>query len=314
MLLDAVEHVPFYRQHWAKAGVDLTRIGSAVHLEFLPLVTRADLLDCPAEQRLDRRFLGLPTRHEPMSLPGGDSFDMHVDKRTLRRRRTRFWHALCEVGYSPGERVMLISDSPLSIGAAFLRWAHASASLHDDAMLERYARVRPQVLHGPLGLLVSLAERVLATPEVTWRPRIVISAAGELTDAKRTLLESAFRANVADFYSATELGLVAYSKPGFPGYELVANEFHVEMLPAATGRRTAPERLVVTDLVPGAMPLIRFDTADLVQRDWARASALSPAPIVGIRGREPVCVDRRPRVVSPPPIAAEGSDLSVCYQ
>ena len=291
------------------------RIGSAVHLEFLPVVTRADLLDCPPEHRLDQRFLNLPMRREPMQVPTGESFDMHLDKRTQRRRRMRFWRALGEVGYATGERVMLITSTPISLGAALLRWSHADVALDDHAMLERYAKLRPHVLHGPLSSLVSLAERLLATPQVRWRPRIVISAAEELSDAKRALLESAFSAKVADFYSAAELGLIAYSKPGFPGYQVLTNEFHLEMLAAVSGKRTGPERLVVTDLVPGAMPLIRFDTGDLVQRDWARASALSPAPIVGISGRETVRVERKPRLVSTTlPVGAPESDLSVCYQ
>ena len=41
---------------------------------------------------------------------------------------------------------------------------------------------------------------MLATPEVKWRPTLVISTAEQLTDAQRALLESAFSARVADFY------------------------------------------------------------------------------------------------------------------
>ena len=101
-------------------------------------------------------------------------------------------------------------------------------------------------------------------------------------------------------YSMSELGLVAYSKPGFPGYQVLTDEFHVELLPATPGKRGELERLVVTDLEPGAMPLIRFDTGDLVHRDASRGlgtagaptSALASAPIVAFRGRA-VTSDRK---------------------
>src|SRR5262245_59471831 len=97
LVLDAAEHVPFYRQHWRAAGVDLTRIGSAVHIEFLPVVRKTDLLACPPALRLDQRLLD---RAESMDHTG------------VRRRRWRFLNALRDVGYVPGEKLMLISDAP----------------------------------------------------------------------------------------------------------------------------------------------------------------------------------------------------------
>src|SRR5262245_56123268 len=111
MIMDAAEHVPFYRRHWQRAGIDLTRIYSSVPLEFLPVVTRADLLECAPEDRIDDRFRGLVS-----------SGEFPVDKRTQSRQRARFWHALRDVGYVPGERLMLISDEPVSAGASLLRW------------------------------------------------------------------------------------------------------------------------------------------------------------------------------------------------
>src|SRR5262245_21067869 len=97
MIMDAAEHVPFYRRHWQKAGIDLTRIYSAVPLEFLPVVTRADLLECAPEDRLDDRYRRVALRSERSVTPDGVSFEFPVDKRTLTRRRARFWHALRDV-------------------------------------------------------------------------------------------------------------------------------------------------------------------------------------------------------------------------
>jgi len=301
MVLDAAEHVPFYRRHWAKAGVDLTRIYSAVHLEFLPVVRKEDLLACPPEDRLDRRFLGQEMHAEPTKGSAtGEPFEVPVDKRSLRRRRKRFLSALRDVGYSPGERLMLISEPPFPAGALFLRWRYADPRLGEEAVFEKFAKTRPHVLYGPLSSLALLARRLHATPEVSWRPRVVVSTGEPLSESRRALLESAFRAKVADFYSMSELGLVAYSKPGFPGYRVLTDEFHVELLPSTPGKRGEVERLIVTDLEPGAMPLIRFDTGDLVHRDASRGlgtagaptSALASAPIMAFTGRATPVNDR----------------------
>jgi phenylacetate-coenzyme A ligase PaaK-like adenylate-forming protein len=252
LTLDAVEHVPFYKQHWRSNGVDLTRVGSAVHLGFLPVVRKADLALHAQELRAD----------EP----------------SARRRRARFMHALRDVGYIPGEKVLLISDEPRPKMAAVLRWTHVDVSQGEQSIFDMYARVRPRVLYGPLSSLVLLARRMLATPDVKCRPKLVVSTGQQLTEQQRSLLESAFDARVADFYGTRELGLIAYSKPGSRDYQLFPREFHIELL--RTG--TALERLVVTDLGGGVMPLIRFDTEDLVRRDLTREGS----PITQICGRE----------------------------
>lgn len=252
LLLHAVEYVPFYRQHWRAHGVDLTRVGSAVHLEFLPVVTHADLADHVATLR--------------------------ADEGATRRRRWRFINALREVGYTPGQKLMLISNEPLAKKAAFLRWTHADARAGEAEVFATYARTRPHVIHGPLNSLVLLARRMLATPDVKHRPKLVVSTGQQLSDAQRTLLESAFSARVADFYSVRDLGLIAYSAPGSRAYQIQTNDFHVELLRADAGR----ERLVVTDLGEGPIPLIRFDTGDLVRRDLARAGT----PVVEVCGKE----------------------------
>jgi len=284
ILLDALEHVPFYRHHWRQAGVDLTRVSSAVHLEFLPVVRKADLLAFPPEQRIDDRFLRALLRSE---LATGEPFELPLDKQAVSRRRWRFVRALLDVGYAPGERVMLITEPPFPTGAMFVRWTYVDRRGGDTAVFSVFARARPQVLYGPLSALVQLANCVLAAPEVKWRPRLVVSTAEQLTDANRALLESAFSARVADFYGLSELGLVGYSIPGLAGYKMIPRDFHVETL--SVGKGTDLERLIVTDLGGGAMPLIRFDTDDLVRRDRSRRGA----PIVQI-GRHMESLKRVP--------------------
>ncbi|MEJ1962451.1 MAG: hypothetical protein WDO56_13290 [Gammaproteobacteria bacterium] len=298
-ILDAAEYVPFYRRHWKQAGVDLTRVYSATHLEFLPTVTRTDLLNCPPEDRLDRRYRGHSLLGEPTFAASGEEFEIPLDNRTQRRRRMRFWNALRDVGYLPGERLMLISEKPLAAGASLLRWTHAYTALTEEALFERYMRARPSVLCGPLSALTRIAAGIAECGETIGFPRLVVSTSEHLTDAKRALLESTCRANVADFYSTPELGVVAYSKPGVPGYRLLSDEFHIETL-HSVGPRGGPERLLVTDLVSAAMPLIRFDTGDFALPDLARSRALAPTSILGFTSREPVWADRRGRALQGP--------------
>lgn len=281
LVTEAFEHVPFYARHWK--GVDVARLKLPEELHRLPLVSKADLLKCEPQERLDQRFLHSTMRSEPTSGSTGVPFEMRIDARSLMRRRMRFLFALMAVGYRLGHRLMLISDPPFPSGAHWVRWTYADLRRGEAEVFEMWLRTRPHVLYGPLSSLLLLARRVATSSGVQSLPSLVISTAEQLTPAHREYLARTFRARIADFYGMTELGLVAFSRD--PGrYCIVPGQFHIEWVPAGEG--TGLERLIVTDLGGGALPLIRFDTGDLVRRDFAQPGA----PIVQISGRSADCV------------------------
>jgi len=188
------------------------------------------------------------------------------------------------VGYLPGKRLMLISDPPFPRGAAALRWTYADLRLGEEAVFHVYAHARPHVLYGPLSSLLLLAKRLLRSSHATWQPSLLVSTAEQVSDAHRAILAAAFAAPLADFYGMTELGLVAYSNPRRSGFRIASTDLDVELLPVL--HSGGLERLVVTDLCGGAMPLPRFATADRVRREATRTGA----DIIEISGRQVDCL------------------------
>jgi phenylacetate-CoA ligase len=286
LLQETARYVPFYRRLWERADIDVTELHLPRDLNRLPVIRKADLLACPPEARLDARFLGRRTVAESTSGSTGQPFDMRIDAHSLRRRRYRFLRALMGVGYFPGQRLMLISNPPNPRGAKWVRWIYADLRRGEADVFDAYRRTRPHVLYGPLSSLLLLAKRVVDAREPMPRPHAVVSTAEQLRAPHRALLTEAFGDCVADFYGMTELGLVAYSRPRDPAYRVLPGHLHLEFLPSSTS--SPLERLIVTDLGGGVMPLIRFDTGDLVQRDHSRADA----PIVQFSGREVDCLKR----------------------
>ena len=285
VIRDAARYVPFYRKHWNSAGVDFNHFDVARDLQRLPILRKSDLLKCPPEERIDSRFANQQVVAEPTSGSTGVPFAMPIDKRMHRRRRTRFLKALLAVGYRPGQRLMLISNPPYPQGAKWVRWTYADLRRGEVDVFEVYARTRPQVLYGPLSSLLILARRITESAIKVPPPKVVVSTAEQLRSVHRDLLGRAFGAGIADFYGMTELGLVAYSKPTSDEYRVMKDDLHVELLPA---EGTNLERLIVTDLGGGVMPLIRFDTGDLVRRDFS----LKGGPITLFSGREVDCLRR----------------------
>jgi phenylacetate-coenzyme A ligase PaaK-like adenylate-forming protein len=112
----------------------------------------------------------------------------------------------------------------------------------------------------------------------------VITTAEELTSAARRALERTYSPHVADFYGMAEFGLVAWRASAGGSYRVPSRRLFLEFLPCADD--DSLERLVISDLAGGAMPLIRYETGDLVHRD----RSLPGTSIVRFVGREIDCV------------------------
>jgi phenylacetate-coenzyme A ligase PaaK-like adenylate-forming protein len=280
------QRVPFYRDLWREAGVDVRGIHGPQDLAQLPTIAKSALLARPVEDRVDPRHARGRIVKDSTSGSTGQPFQMWFNPRTLRHRRIRAWYALFQSGYRPGQRVLKIchdaasgAHRPLKL-ASLTRWAYADLYLDEPAMLSAYAAARPHVLYGPLSSLVGLAQRLQESSQITHRPHLIVSSGEQLTVPYRRLLRDSFGVDVTDFYGITEFGLVLWRLANSITYSADTQHFFIEYLPA---EGAGPyERLVVTDLTGGVMPLIRYDTGDLVRRD----KGLPGEPIVELAGRE----------------------------
>ena len=291
MVDDAWRFVPFYREVWRRAGVDPQSLRLPETFHDLPIIGKPDLQQFDVEDRIDERYRDRRRLSvESSSGSTGQPFDMYLDAASQRRRRWRFLRALLACGYRPGRRLMLISSQPTAVierRPSWLHrigWVHADSSSSGAALLRTYLATRPHVLYGPLSSLLVLGQDLAAAGKITHRPGVVISTAEQVTAIQRQSLLRFFGTAVTDFYGMTELGLVAWRRPGDSTYRLDKGGFLFEFLPAEGG--AGLERLVVTDLNGGAMPWIRFDTGDLVRRDAGR----SGTPVLEFCGRAVDCL------------------------
>lgn len=296
LIADCERFVPFYRLHWGRAGVDLRRLRFPDDLGYLPPVRKSDLLKYDIEARCDARLLAHVVAGDRTSGSTGEPFEVRLDSATQRRRRWRFVRALMAAGYRPGERLMLVTNPPYPKGARWARWHYVDLREGEAQVAQAYEELRPGVLYGPLSSLLLLARHVLEQ-RLPFRPRVVVSTAEQLLPAHRAKLAEAFGPKVADFYGMTETGLIAYLLPGQTGYRF-APGLHIEY---PTSRASSGEQLLVTDVGGGLMPLIRFDTGDLVRRE----PLLPNAPVVGFNGRQADCLKVGNRWIAPYEITLE---------
>jgi phenylacetate-CoA ligase len=265
-LWHAFNEVPAYHALWRSAGLDPAALELPAEMGRLPIITRRDLLRFPPAERC-RPGLHSDLQMEHSRGTTGAPFDVPLDRATRRRRQRRFFKALVNCGYRPGQRLLLLSKRAGCGPARFVNWRYACVTLDDAALASAYRELRPAVLYGPLDTLLRLGARLVAE-QVDWpRPQLLISTGDELTPDARQRLVELFGVEPGDFYGLAETGLLAWRKPGRRKYRLATCDYLFEFLPSAIYRGL--ERLVVTDLARPAMPLVRFDTGDLVLRDPA---------------------------------------------
>jgi phenylacetate-CoA ligase len=290
ILTELKRHVPLYAQRWR--NIDFAHFNCAEYAHFarLPILRKADLLATSVGDRLDDRFLNRRLTTDRTSGSTGQPLELLIDPGTKRRRSQRFLRALIGSGYRPGQRLMLISSRPsgvikrISPWARLARWTYVDLYLGQDELVKEYQRVRPDLVYGPLNALNSLCDGLARSGNVTPERVRAISTAEQLTPQARRQLESVFAKGVTDFYGSTELGLVAWRSAVGNYYMTPQNDFLLEFLPLS--EMPGFERLIVTDLAPGSMPLVRFDTGDLVRR----GPTAHGIQITELMGREVDCL------------------------
>lgn len=148
------------------------------------------------------------------------------------------------------------------------RQVHLDAALLSEETMTSFHRalnrVRPRLLEGYVGALLSFADFLQERGLSVSAPRAVATTAAPLTAGARRRLEEAFGAPVHDEYRGSEMGWMAGECSRRDGLHIFSDVLRIEVLDAE-GRPAAPGEvgdLAITDLRNRVFPLIRYRTGD----------------------------------------------------
>ncbi len=134
-----------------------------------------------------------------------------------------------------------------------------------DAALHHF---RPRVIQAYARAAVLFARFLRAAGRKAYRPHSIVTSAEILEPDDRALLEQVFGCPVFNRYGCREVSVVASECPAHSGLHVMAEGLYLEIEtpngPAAPGEMGA---VLVTDLLNGAMPLIRYRIGDMAA--WA---------------------------------------------
>ncbi len=273
LVLHAGSRVPFYRDLYARAGVDVSSFRGSADLPTLPSSTR-DALQRPPDRdhvRDDRD----PLRCSRTSTSGstGQPLTIYLSRPELYFRRLsvlaglrryvplRFPLCIADVGSMVPHRANSVEQS---LGVVRMLRIPGNAPLAEQrAALVRY---RPTLIEGYPTCLGLLAESLSESEAKLVRPALVATRGERLREETREVLRQAFRAPVANLYNCEEVGNLAWECPDH------SDRFHpnrdtcvLEVLDSERRPAVGEGDVVVTNLYNHTMPFVRYELSDQVQ-------------------------------------------------
>ena len=277
--------VPFYRRHWAAAGVSARDLREVGDLRHFPTIDK-QIIRAHRDEMVAASWRGR-TLSKSTGGSTGQPFSFEYTRESYERRMAVMMRGYAWAGWRQGDRRLDVWGTEIAPVSALRQ---AKMRLHDAVLgrrvvscfdmtqdnLERYRReidrYRPKVVVGYTSALVELARWIERHEGAHWAPQAVITAAEMLSSEQRALLERSFRAPVFHTYGCREFMLIGAECDRHDGYHLSADHLVVELTDDAG--RTLDDgtgQVTVTDLHNFGMPFVRYLNGDLASRSSAQA-------------------------------------------
>jgi phenylacetate-CoA ligase len=299
LITHAYRNVPYYRALFDRHGIAPHDIRTAADLTLIPVTTKRDLQQAPAEDLVAR---GLDPDLLLVHRTSGSSGEPLTIRRTWLEERlgTLFLlRALRDLGLRVTDRRVDIGllrphdardwNLPQRVLRALGVYRKESVDCRSspEEILRRLEELRPDVIVSFPGVVCRIAQVIAGDRPTTLRPRFFISGGEVLTPPMRRQITEVFGAPVVEHYGAHELGTVAWQCNETGGFHVPDDGVIVEVL--KDGRPARPGEVgevVVTRLHALAMPFIRYRLGDLVTQGAATCPCGAPfSTIFTVQGR-----------------------------
>ncbi len=276
LLQDVAVHVPYYRELFARIGVDPAAVRSVADLQALPFLTKAEIRAHADALRADdatglARFNTGGSSGEPLIFFIGTERVTHDV--AAKWRATRWWDV------DIGDREIVVWGSPIELGTqdrvrlvrdALMRTELLPAFEMSDAKVDGFiARIRqrrPKMLFGYPSAISHIAlraeQRGVRLDDLG--VKVVFCTSERLYDHQRETISRVFACPVANGYGGRDAGFIAHECPS-GNMHITAEDIVVEIIDEA-GRVLPPGQsgeIVVTHLATRDYPFIRYRTGDI---------------------------------------------------
>jgi len=270
------EHNDFYRQRMEAADLTPAAVKSVSDLAGLPVLTKAEVRE-HTRSLLSRGFDPQMLQKAKTGGSTGKALELYFTEECSELRNACARRADCWTGWRPGEPIAACWGNPklpntfrerLTFNLLQPYFYLDTMRVDEQAIrtfADRWRKVRPGLLFGHAHSLFLLAESLRNLNMSLPAPKGILSTSMMLIPSERAVIEDVFGMRVTDRYGCEEVSLIACECETHDGMHLNIEHLVIEFLrddgtPAAPGE---PGKIIVTDLLNQAMPLIRYQVEDV---------------------------------------------------
>jgi phenylacetate-CoA ligase len=300
ILAFAWEKNGFYRRRFQKAGVLPKHIKSPDDLRRLPVLTKAEIR-ANTSQMISSGFQMETLQKSKTGGSTGRALEMFFTEecselRNACARRHDRW-----TGWEPGEPFAACWGNPqipktvkeklkqrLLQPVIYLDTMSVNKKTIKDFVL-KWRRAKPTLLFGHAHSIFVLAQYLNDLGIEELHPKGIISSSMMLISSERKVIEGVFGVEVIDRYGCEEVSLIGCECEKREGMHLNIEHLFIEFIkedgtPAASGEQG---KLVITDLINKAMPIIRYQVEDVGVPSDKKCSCGRGLPLMEkVTGRE----------------------------
>ena len=277
LLIDFVwQNNRFYRKRFEEAGIAPSDILKAVDIQKLPLLTKAEIRAAP-RALISNGFADIPLQHASTGGSTGKALDLYFTEECSELRNACALRHDRWTGWKPGEAIAACWGNPhlpKTITEKLKHWLLQPIIFLDtmrvskESVLEfvnQWRHIRPTLLYGHAHSLFLLAQELMALKIDDLRPNGILSTSMMLIPSERTVIEQVFQCKVTDRYGCEEVSLIGCECEVHHGMHLNIEHLFIEFLreDGSWANPGEPGRIIVTDLMNKAMPLIRYQVEDV---------------------------------------------------
>mgnify|MGYP002345546712 FL=1 len=297
LVRDAFKRIPFYREKYDRAGFDPDTLCSRRDFTRIPILTKDELRQAPRETLVSH---GDDGEHAFVQTSGstGVPVGLFVSRDALEwftAVNTLLYYRWCDA--HPLTNVLFILDSkPHNIDyliadqlrTTVMEDRFLPTSEHTSILAEALRELEPEYLSSYPGTVRNLARYMIERGETGTYLRLIHLTSEMLDESARNAISQAFpEARLIETYTSTEAGFMGFECPTHGGFHLAEHNLFIE-LPGDDSNRGKDARLLVTDLVNRATPIIRYSgLGDILVPSGAPCACGNPLRhIRGIEGRQ----------------------------
>jgi phenylacetate-CoA ligase len=292
LLIEAYEGTEYYKGVFDKISfnpyVDFNKLED---IKKLPILSKAEAIS-NREKLINKKFakraLALRT-----SGSTGNPFEILVSPDAWVMEQAVVWRHWSWGGYRFRDPLAMIRSFAPESGKSLIKHDpiknftyYSPFHLSDENIqiyLDDFLTRKVTVLRGYPSSISTIAEYVIRKRLDINGIKMILTASEVLTEDEKNLIKKAFKANVYNHYGLAEVCIMMGSCKEDNGLHNYDEYGYCEIIESENGKK----RLIGTNLHNLAMPLIRYDTGDLVEVDWETCSCSRSLPTVkNIIGRK----------------------------